>query len=494
MAPEPKDAPSSKLRARRRGRSAAASTDVETVIATDAEPTVAEPTEASLTVTEPAVAEPTVAESIVAESTVAEPTVADSTIAEPAVADSTTTVVVTDADTAASVVDTAESTVVESNLAPAKPSSTASGRPRHRAERVRNRRGAKAPAKGASFKRTAALGSAAAFMGLSAFGALVPAEAESSTAATDTAVHDVINADATATASAGGAAGDSITVAEPDLSPKITSGLSTASAPFTGGAEVTLTGHSLDEAASVTVGSTPATIVAAEDTKLTFQVPAVAEADKGATMPITVADAEGTPIEAVATDAPISQTASLLTQLAPAALQAEAAVDTPIDLAFTYTNDPGIDAQLNYVLTYWNTYNSAQYPVLSGVDCANFASQSLAARGFAMDGGWYYDGSTGAMSPSWASSTALRDYLLTQTSRATYLDDTQRALVKVGDIAQFDWDSSGDRDHTAVVTRVEHTDAGTKIWVGGHTKDADYWDVDEALASGGGYVTYFSIH
>ena len=65
--------------------------------------------------------------------------------------------------------------------------------------------------------------------------------------------------------------------------------------------------------------------------------------------------------------------------------------------------------------------------------------------------------------------------------------------MKVGDIAQFDWDGSGDRDHTAVVTRVEHTDAGTKVWVGGHTKDADYWDVDTALATGGGSVSYFSI-
>jgi hypothetical protein len=40
---------------------------------------------------------------------------------------------------------------------------------------------------------------------------------------------------------------------------------------------------------------------------------------------------------------------------------------------------------------------------------------------------------------------------------------------------------------------VEHSDAGTKVWVGGHTKDADYWDVDTALATGGGSVNYFSI-
>ncbi|WP_152030820.1 amidase domain-containing protein [Agromyces aureus] len=360
--------------------------------------------------------------------------------------------------------------------------------PRHRADRIRNRRGRTSPAsKGAMIKRTAALGSAAAFMGLSAFGAILPAEAESSTASESMKHVAVDTVDA--------AALDSVApAAAVDLAPKITSGLSTASAPFTGGAQVTLTGRSLDEVASVAVGGTPATIVAAEDSSLTFQVPAVSETAKGAAMPVTLVDAAGAPVQAVRTEAPISSTASLITALEPAALQAEAAVEQPIDLTFTFTSDPGIDAQLNYVLAHWNTYNTAQYPVLSGVDCANFASQSLAARGFAMDGGWYFDGATGAMSPSWASSTALRDYLLTQTARATYLDDSQRGLVKVGDIAQFDWDSSGDRDHTAVVTRVEHTDAGTKIWTGGHTKDADYWDVDEALASGGGSVTYFSIH
>jgi len=162
-------------------------------------------------------------------------------------------------------------------------------------------------------------------------------------------------------------------------------------------------------------------------------------------------------------------------------------------LTLTYTDDARITAQVGYVLTFWSSYNTAEYTVLSGVDCANFASQSLVARGWAMDGTWYYDRSTGAMGPAWSSSTALRDYLLTRTDVATALDDSRRDAVKAGDIAQFDWDDSGDRDHTAVVTRVEHTATGTKVWVGGHTKDADYWDVDEALESGGGSVSYFSL-
>ena len=220
-----------------------------------------------------------------------------------------------------------------------------------------------------------------------------------------------------------------------------------------------------------------------------WAVTAVAGATGATTGEVAVqlTDAAGTPIDVETPAAPSAPaTATETTATADAATVLE-------PLTITYTADPGIDAQVAYVLAYWSSYNSAQYPVLSGVDCANFASQSLIARGWTMDGAWYYDASTRQMSPSWSSSTALRDYLSTQPARATALSDAQRDQVKVGDIAQFDWDGSGDRDHTAIVTRVEHTDEGTKVWVGGHTKDADYWDVDQALATGGGTVSYFSL-
>ena len=406
----------------------------------------------------------------------------------------------------------AETTETETDevapAAPAEVTETRSGSstPRHRAERVRNRRaaagkpGGKGAGKGAgaSVRRTAALGSAMAFIGLSAFGALIPADAEASDTVAKSSTTE-LSGDTieTITKATKAATEDSITpavVAEP--LPAITSGLSTEAAPFTGGTQVTVKGRDLDEVASVTVGATPATIVAADDAQITFQVPAVAQAATGAAVDVTMTDAAGEPVEVVTTEAPASSVAGLISSVAADDAQgAETVGEKPAEpLTFTYTSDPGIDAQLAYVATYWSSYNSAQYPVFSGIDCANFASQSLVARGWAMDGGWFYDGSTGTMSSSWSSSTALRDYLLSQPARATALDDSQRAQVKVGDIAQFDWDDSGDRDHTAVVTRVEQTDAGTKVWVGGHTKDIDYWDVDEALASGGGSVTYFSIH
>ena len=355
--------------------------------------------------------------------------------------------------------------------------------PRHRAERLRNRRPS-----GAAFRRTVALGCASAIMGVSALGAVAAAAGGDGPSAT------------TVSANAADRTTPTDTIATPDVEagadagPTVTSDLSVAAAPFTGGTQVTVTGEDLDQVGAVLVGGDPAQIVAADESRITFEVPAVDDAALGTTAPVEFTDAAGQPVDVEMPTAVVAAGTSVVQPLEGELTGApEAAVPmAPRTLSLTYTSDPGIDAQLAYVLAYWSSYNTAQYPVIDGYDCANFASQSLIARGWGMDGGWYLDGS-GAMSPSWASSTALRDYLLTRTDRATYLDDGQRSLVKVGDIAQFDWDSSGDRDHTAVVTRVEHTDAGTKVWVGGHTKDADYWDVDTALANGGGSVSYFSI-
>ena len=364
----------------------------------------------------------------------------------------------------------------------AEPAPTKRSGPRHRAERVRNRR-----ASGAAFRRTVALGCASAIMGVSALGAVAASAEDDRTGSTTVSANAADRATPT----------DTIAATEPavDEGPTVTGELSVTSAPFTGGTQVTVTGEDLDEVAAVTVGDAPATIVAVDDRQVTFAVPAVADTATGTTAEVHFADAAGQPVDVEMPTAVVAAGTSVVQPLEGELTgRPEAQVPTtPRTLTLTYTSDPGIDAQVAYVLTYWSSYNSAVYPVIDGYDCANFASQSLIARGWTMDGGWYLDLGTGAMSPSWSSSTALRDYLRTRTDRAVELDDSQRGQVKVGDIAQFDWDGSGDRDHTAVVTRVEHTAAGTKVWVGGHTKDADYWDVDTALATGGGSVSYFSI-
>ncbi len=380
--------------------------------------------------------------------------------------------------------------------------------PKHRAEPVGNRRST--PTTRREARRWAALSSATAIVGVSAFGAL--AVAEDAPASADAVVAEAAVSDTIAVAP-GAHSGDAIAQADATAAaagPVITSGLSVAQAPFTGGTQVTVAGTGLDQVAQVSVGGTAASIVAAADDHVTFAVPATVDTGLG-DVPVTFSDAAGAPAdvelptasftEPSAAAAATASTAGVLASVAsPEAAAAEASA-APVTaaaasadaLTLTYTSDPGIDAQVGYVLAYWSSYNSGQYPVITGYDCANFASQSLIARGWTMDGAWYYDAATGAMSPTWTSSTAMRDWLNSRPDLATPLEDSQRMQVKVGDIAQFDWDSSGDRDHTAVVTRVERTENGTKVWVGGHTKDADYWDVDQALATGGGSVHYFSL-
>lgn len=278
--------------------------------------------------------------------------------------------------------------------------------------------------------------------------------------------------------------------------PTVTSPLSESAVPFTGGTTVTVAGEHLDQVAQVQVAGVAAEIVESSAAQLTFTVPATSDTSVGPAE-VVFADRDGRPVKVAVDASDATAAAEASTEAEPASTDpAEAstpATDAAGSLTLTYTSDPAIDAQLAYVLAHWSDYNTAEYPAVRGKDAVNFASQSLVARGWAMDDAWNVDAATGAMSAAWSSSTALRDYLLTRAERATELTDAQRDQVKVGDLAQFDWDDSGDRDHTAIVTRVEHSDSGTKVWVASHTKDADYWDVDAALASGGGSVSWFSI-
>lgn len=276
--------------------------------------------------------------------------------------------------------------------------------------------------------------------------------------------------------------------------PRITSDLSVAEAPVTGGTVITVEGTELTSIVSVNIGGLTAPIVAATDETVSFETPAVSAESVGS-LAVTFLDASGEPVHI----GPATSTASVASvgvgidnpaPLAPTSSPAPLS----LSLTLTYVPDPRVVSQMGYVMAHWSDYNTAEFPVISGNDCMNFTSQSLLARGWVMDAGWFYDASTGAYSPSWVSSTAFRDYLATRPDLGVELDDSQRDLVTVGDIAQFDWDSSGDRDHTAIVSRVERTETGTRIWVAGHTKDSDYWDVDEALTTGGGTVHYWSLN
>ncbi|WP_353828470.1 amidase domain-containing protein [Agromyces sp. SYSU T0242] len=168
--------------------------------------------------------------------------------------------------------------------------------------------------------------------------------------------------------------------------------------------------------------------------------------------------------------------------LSDGAAGSAANADPDPDLTADRTSDPDVLAQLDYVLAYWSEYNDEEWGVLEGNDCVNFASQSLVARGWAEGADWYHHGDPYESSPSWRSSTAFRTWLAGHPELATELDDDERDEVRLGDIVQFDWDDSGDRDHTGVVTRIERGDDGeVRIAFAGHTKDSAYRDVDRAI-------------
>ncbi|WP_127792351.1 amidase domain-containing protein [Agromyces sp. LHK192] len=159
---------------------------------------------------------------------------------------------------------------------------------------------------------------------------------------------------------------------------------------------------------------------------------------------------------------------------------------------------PAVAAQMSYVLANWQSTEHDVFGYMTETDCVNFASQSLLERGWTTDDEWWYaeGGDPYAHSTAWISSTAFMEWLGEHPERATALTDDQRDLVKVGDIVQFDWDDSGDRDHTGIVTAVETRDDGTiSIEYAGHT-DAT-WDrtVDEAITQihPGGVAYYWSI-
>jgi hypothetical protein len=302
----------------------------------------------------------------------------------------------------------------------------------------------------------------------------------------------------------------------------------TAAGPVTGGTTVTVTGAALGTVASVSFGGNPGTVVAVSDDTVTITTPPAADRAEG-TVPVELFDIAG---KAVKVTDPLPAEPAAPVEPAPAGVaEADAApagtVSGPIgaepkvkatkveakkhettkasktpdtasvaplkQLTFSYLPDPHITAQIDYALAHWSNYNSDVYGVVPGNDCVNFTSQSLVARGWAMDADWWFDTNTGQSSGAWNSSTALAGYLSAHPERATALGDDQRRQVKIGDIVQFDWDSSGDRDHTGIVTRVDKTVDGVKIYYAGHTSDSDYKSVDESLANEGGTVSYWSV-
>ena len=156
-----------------------------------------------------------------------------------------------------------------------------------------------------------------------------------------------------------------------------------------------------------------------------------------------------------------------------------------------------VAGQLAYAKAHYKSPNNAEYGDLGGTDCVNFTSQTLIARGWTMTAEWKFDSSsTEPYTRPWISSTGFRDYLAQHPELATAMTWSQRDLVQPGDIVQFDWDNSGDRDHTAVVSGVTR-DAITGerlLLVSSHSPAAFDWPVREVLAENSASTKVYFWH
>jgi hypothetical protein len=259
----------------------------------------------------------------------------------------------------------------------------------------------------------------------------------------------------------GSAAADSNQSAE-GAAPSVTA-LSVSAGSVTGATEVVLTGSDLADVTTVMFGANAATVTATSADELTVTTPAATNFVAGA-VEVTVAAGE----TASASSVPF-----------------EYQVITPID------------AQMTYVLAHWSERNIAEYGSLVDNDCVNFTSQSLIERGWTMDDAWWHTQTNGVDSYSspWISSTSMKKYFDARPELATALTDEQRDSVVVGDIVQFDWDNSGDRDHTGIVSRVEGAGADRKIYFAGHSLDSDFRSVDVAITTDhpGGTAYYWHL-
>lgn len=162
-------------------------------------------------------------------------------------------------------------------------------------------------------------------------------------------------------------------------------------------------------------------------------------------------------------------------------------------------NTAAVTNQLAYAKAHFKTPNVKEFGDLGGTDCVNFTSQTLLARGWNMTTGWAHellDHSNHSYTRPWISSTGFRDYLTEHPGLAKPLTWSERAEVSVGDVVQFDWDASGDRDHTAIISGIASDSAtGEKVLlVSSHSPGAFDWPIKDVLAEHGSETQIYFWH
>jgi len=158
------------------------------------------------------------------------------------------------------------------------------------------------------------------------------------------------------------------------------------------------------------------------------------------------------------------------------------------------SSNPQVLAQLAYAKKYFTSPNATEFGNLGGTDCVNFTSQTLLARGWKMTTDWAHSNTGEPYTRAWISSTALHDYLAAHPELAKPLSWSQRGQVSVGDIVQFDWDASGDRDHTAIISGIENVGGKRRLLVASHSPGAWDWRLTDEIAEHGNPTKVYFWH
>lgn len=148
----------------------------------------------------------------------------------------------------------------------------------------------------------------------------------------------------------------------------------------------------------------------------------------------------------------------------------------------TRSDNPAVTKQVEYAKAHYKNSNTKEFGDLGGVDCVNFTSQTLLARGWEMTPMWGQAYRNGKMeyTRAWINSTGFKEFLSKHPELATPVAYEDRDKIVVGDVVQFDWDNSGDRDHTGIISGIRED--GTLL-VSSHSPSAFDWPLDEVIMS-----------
>jgi len=117
-----------------------------------------------------------------------------------------------------------------------------------------------------------------------------------------------------------------------------------------------------------------------------------------------------------------------------------------------------------------------------GGDCTNFASQVIYAGSHTMNyhpvNGWYYINADNR-SPSWTGVDFLYNFLINNTTRGPFGEQTDVKDIQPGDIVQLSFHLPNKFDHSPVVVKTGPVPDISNIEIAAHSIDRDYYPLKE---------------